>query len=65
MSKKQQIQIKIISLLNELAIPAERIEIIERIGKRLRQANSIETANEVRKFAIKSCSKKKIDDYPV
>lgn len=65
MNKKQQIQIKIISLLNELPIPAERIEIIERIGKRLRQANSIETANEVRKFAIKSGSKKKIDDYPV
>lgn len=65
MSKKQKLQIEILSLLNQLPIVAERIEIIERIGKRLRQANSIESAKEVEKFAVKLGTKKKIDDYPV
>lgn len=61
----QKIQIKILSLLNEIEVPAKRIELIERIGKRLRQANSIESAKEVSSFATKMGTKKKIDEYPV
>ncbi len=61
---KQHMRIKILSLLNELPL-TEKIALIESIGKRLRQQNSIETANEVNRFAIKSNSKKKIDNYPV
>ncbi len=61
---KQHIRIKILSLLNELPL-TEKIALIESIGKRLRQQNSIETANEVNRFAIKSNSKKNIDNYPV
>jgi hypothetical protein len=63
MSTKQKIQVEILSLLNQLPVVAERIEIIERIGKRLRQANSIETAKEVQKFVTKSGLNKKIDKY--
>jgi hypothetical protein len=49
---KQEKTIQILSLLNELDI-VTRIEIIERIGKRLRQANSIQTAKEVQRFITK------------
>lgn len=49
---KQDKMIAILSLLNELHI-VERIEIIERIGKRLRQANSIQSAKDVRDFSAK------------
>jgi hypothetical protein len=54
MNKKnmQDKMIQIISLLNDLHI-VERIEIIERIGKRLRRANSIESAREVANFRKK------------
>jgi hypothetical protein len=51
-SMKQEKTIQILSLLNELDI-VTRIEIIERIGKRLRQANSIQTAKEVQRFITK------------
>lgn len=64
MTKKSKIRIEILSLLNQLSVP-ERIDLIESIGKRLRQQNSIETAKEVKSFTIKSGSKKNIDDYPV
>lgn len=53
MANKQKIQVEILSLLNQLPVVAERIEIIERIGKRLRQANSIETNKEIKKFQQK------------
>jgi hypothetical protein len=49
---KQEKTIQILSLLNELDI-VTRIDIIERIGKRLRQANSIQTAKEVQRFITK------------
>lgn len=65
MKKETEITIKIQSLLNELDTPAKRIDVVERIGKRLRQANSIETAKEVERFSIKMNAKKRIDDYPV
>lgn len=39
-----------LSILNQLDEPAERIEVIERIGKRLRQAQSIETARVNRDY---------------
>ena len=64
MLKKNEIQIKILSLLNDLSIP-ERIEVIERIGKRLRQANSIQSAKEVQDFINKSGSRKNIDYTPI
>lgn len=53
------------SLLFNLAEPAHRIAVLERLGKHMRQLNSIETAKEVEKFTIKMNSKKKIDEYPV
>jgi hypothetical protein len=49
---KQEKTIQILSLLNDVD-PVTRIEIIERIGKRLRQANSIQTAKEVQRFITK------------
>jgi hypothetical protein len=49
---KQEKTIQILSLLNDVDI-VTRIEIIERIGKRLRQTNSIQTAKEVQKFILK------------
>lgn len=64
MLKKNEIQIKILSLLNDLSIP-ERIEVIERIGKRLRQANSIQSAKEVQDFINKKGKKKDIDYTPI
>jgi hypothetical protein len=64
MTNKTKTMIKILSLLNEHPV-TERIEIIERIGKRLRQQNSIETAKEVQKFASKAGVKKDIDYSPI
>jgi hypothetical protein len=49
---KQEKTIQILSLLNDVDI-VTRIEIIERIGKRLRQANSIQTSKEVQRFITK------------
>jgi hypothetical protein len=49
---KQEKTIQILSLLNDVDI-VTRIEIIERIGKRLRQTNSIQTAKEVQRFITK------------
>jgi hypothetical protein len=49
---KQEKTIQILSLLNDVDI-VTRIEIIERIGKRLRQANSIQTAKEIQRFITK------------
>jgi hypothetical protein len=63
MTKKNSVMIKILSLLNDLPV-YERIEIIERIGKRLRQQNSIETSREVDRFATKNKLNKQVDDYP-
>lgn len=62
--KKGEAYVKILSVLNEFSLP-ERIDIVERIGKRMRQANSIESANEVKKFAAKMGIKKEIDYSPV
>ena len=62
---KSKVQVEIISLLNQLANPCDQIEVIERIGKRLRQANSIQTAKEVARFAVKNGVKKEIDYTPV
>ena len=63
--KKSEAHIKIISILNKLDEPAHRIEIIERIGKRLRQQNSIQTAKEVHQFMIKTGNKKNIEIYNI
>lgn len=60
----QKIVIAIKKLLFELE-PAKRIEVIERIGKQLRQQNSIETSREVNDFRRKSGIKKDIDYTPV
>jgi len=64
MKKTTALQIQILSLLNELSVP-ERIDLVERIGKRLRQANSIASAKEVNQFMVTMKTKKKIDEYPV
>lgn len=59
-----KIQTDIISILNDLE-PSKRIEVIERIGKRLRQQNSIAIAKEVSGFKIKNGIKPiKVDEYP-
>lgn len=65
MKKSTKILIEILSILNQLEEHAERIEVIERIGKRLRQANSIATAKEVEIFTRKTGNKKDIDYSPV
>lgn len=61
MKKSTKIMTEILSLLNQIEEPAERIDIVERIGKRLRQANSIATAKEVERFSIKAGVKKDIE----
>lgn len=64
MKKETEVIVKILSLLNEF--PAvKQIEIAERIGKRLRQANSVQTAKEVHQFAVKKGLAKKIDHLPI
>jgi hypothetical protein len=64
MKKETELRLKILSLLNELEL-SKRIPLIESIGKRLRQQNSIEITNEVKQDAIKRGTKKKIEVYPV
>ena len=61
---KQKATVEILSLLNSFDV-VERIDIIERIGKRLRQANSIQSAKEVKEFTTKKGIKKDIDYSPV
>ena len=60
MKKSTKIRVEILSLLNQLEV-SERIDLIESIGKRLRQANSIATAKEVDEFARKAGVKLDID----
>jgi hypothetical protein len=63
MSKKSQdIMIQIQQLLFELPL-SERITLIERLGKKLRQQNSREISKEVDEFRRKSGIKKKDIDY--
>ena len=64
MKKETELRLKILSLLNELEL-SKRIPLIESIGKRLRQQNSIEINNDVKQDAIKRGNKKKIEIYPV
>jgi hypothetical protein len=64
MKKETELRLKILSLLNELEL-SKRIPLIESIGKRLRQQNSIEINNDVKQDAIKRGTKKKIEIYPV
>lgn len=64
MKKETELRLKILSLLNELEL-SKRIPLIESIGKRLRQQNSIEINNDVKQDAIKRGTKKKIEVYPV
>ena len=61
MKKSTKIRIEILSLLNDLEEPAERISLIEKIGKDLRQANSIATSKEVEAFTRKNGVKKDIE----
>lgn len=61
MKKSTKIQVEILALLNQIEEPAERIEMVERIGKRLRQASSIAAAKEVEQFARKAGIKKDIE----
>jgi hypothetical protein len=65
MNKKSQIQVEIVSLLNNLPELSDRIEVIERIGKKLRQANSLAISKEVETFKLKKGLKKDIDYTPV
>lgn len=64
MKKETELRLKILSLLNELEL-SKRIPLIESIGKRLRQQNSIEINTDVKQDAIKRGTKKKIEIYPV
>lgn len=61
---KTEAKVKILSLLNEFGL-SDRITIMEAIVDKLRKQNSIEMANEVRKFSVKVKSKKDIDYSPV
>lgn len=49
MTEKQRIQIEVMKILFHLPL-SERIEVVERLGKKLRQRNSIETNNETKAF---------------
>lgn len=65
MKKATKIRIDIIALLNQLDEPADRIALVEKIGKELRQANSLAVAKDVEKFARMTGNKKDIDYSPV
>ena len=56
--------VQIMSLLNQFEI-VKQIEILERLGKRVRQANSVQTAKEVQQFVTKRGVKKNVDHYPI
>lgn len=58
-SKDNNIEYKLLSILAEFDL-SKKIEIIERLGKRLRRHNSIESAKEVNSFAVQLGNKKKI-----
>lgn len=63
MSKKNaEIYLQIQKLLFELPL-TERINLVEKMGKKLRQQNSIETNKEVNEFKRKNGIKKNIDGY--
>lgn len=62
---KAKIRVEILSLLNQINEPAERIALIESIGKALRQANSIHSAREVRDFVRIQGLTKNIDYTPI
>lgn len=65
MSKKNaEIYLQIQKLLFDLPL-SERITLIERMGKKLRQQNSIETNKEVNEFKRKNGIKKDIDYSPI
>jgi len=64
MKKETQAVVDIQSILNQFET-VKQIEIIERLGKKLRQANSVQTAKEVHQFAVKRGVKKDIDKYPI
>lgn len=63
MSKKNaEIYLQIQKLLFELPL-TERINLVEKMGKKLRQQNSIETNKEVNEFKRKNGIKKQGEDY--
>lgn len=64
MRKETKAYIDILSILNDFEM-SERISIVERIDKRLRQQNSVETAKEISDFTRKNRLKKDIDYSPV
>lgn len=64
MKKESAALVQILSILNQFDT-IKQIELVERLGKRLRQANSVQTAKEVHQFAVKRGVKKEIDKYPI
>lgn len=61
---KNEAKIKILSLLNEFQL-SDKITILEGTVDKLRKQNSIEMANEIRKFSVKVKARKDIDYSPV
>lgn len=59
-----RIEIEIMQILLKYPLP-KRIDMVERIGKKLRQQNSIETNREVNEFKRKQGIKKDIDYSPI
>lgn len=57
-----RIEIEIMQILLKYPLP-KRIDMVERIGKKLRQQNSIETNREVNEFKRKSGNNKSSEDY--
>ena len=64
MKAKTKVMVEIKSLLKDLPMH-EQIEVVERLGKQLRQANSIQTAKEIDQFSRRVGTKKQIDKYPI
>ena len=64
MKKEAAALVQILSILNQFDT-VKQIELVERLGKRLRQANSVQTAKEVHQFAVKRGVKKEIDHLPI
>lgn len=60
----QEAEIQIRQILSTLEIP-ERIALLERMGKKIRQANSVQTAKEVSEWARKNGGRKEIDYTPI
>lgn len=60
MTKEQDITLRIQQILFEIEDPSRRLAVMERLSKKMRQANGAEISKEVKSFANKLLRETKI-----